>query len=523
MEASMGSWELLPESSEVVAVHAGLLPTGEVAFYSGNEGVPAEARVWNPETHEVYAPSNTPDTDLFCSGIALTFDGRLFVAGGTTSYSTGPGVPWVGSKSAYVFDPVDGWVRLEDMSFGRWYPTVICLPDGRMLVASGEGVDGARTQQIEIYDLQTGWEVLPGSANRHLPLYPRLHVLPDGRIACTGLGGTTAFLDLGQATWTELGAAADPGQPDPGLVAPGYVEDGYMFTGGDPSDKNNWVNLITGKTEAQEELENVGFAARSPDAGARGRLRHSSHQSGSATRADDLCVLLDPTTGYRILHAGGLVDGAATNSAEIIDFADANPAWRTLDAMHHPRWFPNSALLPNGKLLVVGGGRLYNEDPVMESEIFDPETETWSEDASMEVPRLYHSVALLLPDGRVWVAGTDGERRMEVYSPDYLEAGPRPNLTLAPDAVAYGQYFEIHVDEAADVASACFIRLGTATHAFNTEQRCIALEFAATGPDILELRAPIKLAIAPAGYYMLFVMNSAGVPAIAPIIRLVAV
>ena len=523
MEATMGSWELLAESSEVVAVHAALLGTGEVAFYSGNEGVPAEARVWNPDTHEVYAPPNAPDTDLFCSGIALTFDGRLFVAGGTTSYSTGPGVPWVGSKAAYLFDPAGGWERLEDMSFGRWYPSVLCLPDGRMLVASGEGVDGARTQQIEVYDLQTGWEVLPG-ANRHLPLYPRLHVLPDGRIACTGLGGTTALLDLGQATWTELGAAVDLGEAEPGLVAAGYVEDGYRFTGGDPADKNNWVNLITGKTEAQEELEGMDVATRSAAEGARGgRTRHSGHQSGSATRADDLCVLLDPTMGHRILHAGGLVDGAATNNAEIIDFADPKPGWRTIEAMHHPRWFPNSALLPNGKLLVLGGGRLYNEDPVMESEIFDPETETWTEDAPMVVPRLYHSVALLLPDGRVWVAGTDGERRMEVYSPDYLDAGPRPNLSLAPDAVAYGQYFEIQVDDAADVASVCFIRLGAATHAFNTEQRCIALEFAATSPNTLELRAPTELAMAPAGHYMLFVMNSAGVPALAPIIQLVAV
>jgi hypothetical protein len=141
----------------------------------------------------------------------------------------------------------------------------------------------------------------------------------------------------------------------------------------------------------------------------------------------------------------------------------------------------------------------------------------------MTVPRLYHSVALLLPDGRVWVAGTDAELRMELYSPDYLDAGPRPVIGPAPQAVAYGQFFAVQVDDAQDIGSVCFIRLGTATHAFNTEQRCVSLEFTASAADQLEITAPTNLNLAPPGHYMLFIMNTAGVPAVAPIVQLLAV
>ena len=150
----MGSWELLPESSEVAAVHAALLPSGVVVYYSGNTGqdIPAAARIWDPATGTVRTPPNARETDLFCSGLALQLDGRLLVVGGTAQYSTGPGSPWIGSRAAYLFEPEGGWQRIEDMAFGRWYPSVVCLPDGRMLVASGEGEDGGRTQPIEIYN-----------------------------------------------------------------------------------------------------------------------------------------------------------------------------------------------------------------------------------------------------------------------------------------------------------------------------------------------------------------------------------
>jgi hypothetical protein len=92
----MGAWEVLPEDSGIAAVHAALLPNGEVVYYSGNTGpeIPAQVRIWNPADGSVRTPPNEPETDLFCSGHALLPDGRLFVCGGTGHYSTGPDDPW---------------------------------------------------------------------------------------------------------------------------------------------------------------------------------------------------------------------------------------------------------------------------------------------------------------------------------------------------------------------------------------------------------------------------------------------
>src|ERR1043165_8169777 len=97
----MGSWELLEESSQIAAVHAALLPNGEVVYYSGNTGqeIPAATRIWNPTFREVRDPTSAPDTDVFCSGLTLLWEGRLLVVGGTELYPTADN-PFIGSKGA---------------------------------------------------------------------------------------------------------------------------------------------------------------------------------------------------------------------------------------------------------------------------------------------------------------------------------------------------------------------------------------------------------------------------------------
>jgi len=170
----MGFWEVLEESSQVAAVHAALLLNGEVVYFSGNTGqdIPAATRIWNPTTREVREPPTTPETDVFCSGLTPLWDGRLLVVGGTALYPTDDN-PFIGSKAAYRLEPEGGWERLDDMVFGRWYPSAIMLADGRVLVLSGASDDGGITPRVEIYDPLNGWELLPESADRSLPLYPR--------------------------------------------------------------------------------------------------------------------------------------------------------------------------------------------------------------------------------------------------------------------------------------------------------------------------------------------------------------
>jgi len=105
--------------------------------------------------------------------------------------------------------------------------------------------------------------------------------------------------------------------------------------------------------------------------------------------------------------------------------------------------------------------------PVFAAEMWDPATESWTTMASAHAVRLYHSAALLLPDGRVLTTGGDDITQVELYSPPYLFAGARPTITSAPAAVSLGQSYFVETPDAANIAKVRWIRLGSVTHAFN--------------------------------------------------------
>jgi hypothetical protein len=140
---------------------------------------------------------------------------------------------------------------------------------------------------------------------------------------------------------------------------------------------------------------------------------------------------------------------------------------------------------------------------------------------------LYHSEGLLLPDGRVLVSGggrfnddteSTDQFSAEFFAPPYLFKGARPTITSAPSQLVYGQNFTIGTPNAAQIASVSLIRFGTATHAFNMSQRFLPLAFSA-GSGSLTVTAPVNSDLAPAGYYMLFIVNSTGVPSVAAIVH----
>src|SRR6266853_1344512 len=121
------------------------------------------------------------------------------------------------------------------------------------------------------------------------------------------------------------------------------------------------------------------------------------------------------------------------------------PAYVPAASMHHARFHVNAVVLPDRTVLVSGGNGTNEDAPtaVLESEIYHPDTNTWALAAKAQVARMYHSIALLLPDGRVLAAGSnpnrrDDELRLEIFHPPYLFKGPRPFVETAPVEILYG-------------------------------------------------------------------------------------
>jgi hypothetical protein len=226
----------------------------------------------------------------------------------------------------------------------------------------------------------------------------------------------------------------------------------------------------------------------------------------------------------RILYAGG----GTTNTAEVIDLNQGSPAWRATGSMAFARKHLNLTVLPTGEVLATGGvgGTRFNDlnKPARAAEIWNPDTGTWRTLASSAVTRGYHATSILLPDGRVLHAGSgdaEGAPRQlnaELFSPPYLFAGPRPEITNAPDTLRYGSDITVTTPDAAEIDKVSLIRLGSATHAFDMNQRYQTLDFTADG-DELTGTLPSNRNRIPPGHYMLFILNDAGVPSVAEIVR----
>jgi len=195
--------------------------------------------------------------------------------------------------------------------------------------------------------------------------------------------------------------------------------------------------------------------------------------------------------------------------------------------MASARAYHNLTVLPDGMVLVTGGSGstdVFDLSPaVLQAELWSPSTETWSPLASMDVPRLYHSTALLLPDGRVLVTGSGrwgfDQLSAQVYSPPYLFKGTRPAITAAPAQTSYGSTFTVSTPDASRIAKVSLIRPGSVTHAFDQDQRFVPLTFQAiTGG--LSVQAPANANLAPPGYYMLFIVDTDGVPSVGAFVQL---
>ena len=204
--------------------------------------------------------------------------------------------------------------------------------------------------------------------------------------------------------------------------------------------------------------------------------------------------------------------------------------------MAFPRSYLNLTILPDGTVLATGGSTTTDKAnfaaAVHEAELWSPVTKSWTTMSRMQTPRLYHSTALLLPDATVLVAGGGRENgrsqpdpkdepNAEIFSPPYLFKGARPAISSAPSIIQYGTAFAVATPDAARIASVSLIALSAVTHAFNENQRFVSLAFD-QGSNPLNVHAPANGNLAPPGPYMLFLVDSNGVPSKAAMVRLPA-
>ncbi|MEK7315770.1 MAG: Ig-like domain-containing protein, partial [Candidatus Eisenbacteria bacterium] len=455
--AIVGQWST-PFAWPNVAVHATMMSDGNILSWDDHTNA-SGSNVWNPTTN-AFTPAPYTPANLFCAGHTALADGRILVNGGHVG-------AYAGITSALLFTPiVNTWTAVASMAYARWYPTTITLADGRVLTVSGAincpdcrlpgGPDPGIAEIPEVYDpVANTWTQLPGAV-KNLPIYPHLFMLPDGRVIAT-----STQEDAIDTSVLDINA--------------------QTWTTVDPRviDGGSTVMYLPGKFM----------------------------KSGSAINPD-----------YPALPADALT--------HLLDMTTTPTTWRQTASMAFPRTQHNLTILPDGNVLVTGGARtsnVYDEaGAVFEAELWSPSTETYTTLAGNQVPRMYHSTALLLPDGRVvsMGGGRFGPSHLdgEIYSPPYLFRGPRPTITAAPAIIEYGANFTVTTPNAAGIATVSLIRLGSVTHAIDSEQRFLPLTFQQAGGG-LAVQAPTNPNIAPPGTYYLFIVDTNGVPSVAAFVR----
>jgi hypothetical protein len=411
----------------------------------------------------------------------------------------------VGSD-ARVWNPASGGTT--DVSLA-WARDIFCaghslLPDGRVFITGGHvhaGPYGLGVKNNDFFDPASG-SFSPAPMLSEERWYPTNVTLGNGRVLIFGglKNGPENIKALTVEAYDPSGNAITtlPSSADKGL---GNYPRLHLLRNG----KIAWTN------QARTQLfnpETNGWTA-------------SALTSGGGRGESFASVLLPGST--KILRFGGPDgSGGATAGAEIGDFSTSTPTWRPTGSMSTGRVWVNPVLLPDGKVLAVGGGRggTYT-NPVLQSELFDPATETWSVMASQQAPRVYHSTAVLLPDGRVLSAGHDNgnfQTTAEIYSPPYLFKGPRPSTTGAPSSVDYGDRFTVSTPDARSIARVALLRPDSNTHSLNQDQRYEDLAFSVTDDGTLSVTAPAGGNVAPPGPYMLFLISGSGVPSVASFI-----
>src|SRR5260370_20563949 len=197
--AVQGQWSTLHYLMPINPVHMALMNNGLVLVVSGSGNVPTNT-THPAAVRDTQAGSITTQPlgwDMFCNGMTILPDGRPFVVGGTLQYD-----PFYGQLKTSAFEPATGtFTDLESMAHGRWYPTVTTLGNGTVMTFSGLADTGGTNTAVEIYTVGSGWsQEYPAPWTP--PLYPRLHLLPNGTVFYSGSTTSSSIFDPSTHTWT---------------------------------------------------------------------------------------------------------------------------------------------------------------------------------------------------------------------------------------------------------------------------------------------------------------------------------
>jgi YVTN family beta-propeller protein len=467
---SLGEWGNIISWTPHLPVTAATLPDGRLLTFASNQRTtfPVGAEFTYAAVWNpatgVFTEINNTRHDMFCGGTAMLPDGRVMINGGRNT-----------TRLSSIFDwRTSQWSAVPNMNDGRWYNTSVALTDGSVFTVTGDG----GTNTAERWTSASGWSRL------------------------TGINWATVVAQPGYVTrWHPLV-----------VVAP----DGRLFHGG-PTRQMNWVTT----------------------AGA-GSLTYSGVNVPGVLYPKEGCFAMYDEG--RILVAGGSANtnansqdsstGTSTSAAFTIDIRGGTPVVQSAPSMSNARQFANSVILPNGEVMVIGGntsGLKFNDTgSVLTAEIWNPTTRLWRQLAPMNVPRNYHSLALLLPDGRVWSGGSGlsgnsaDHRDAQLFTPPMLynadgSLATRPVITQAPSYIGVGTTFAVQATPG--ITKFSFIKMSSQTHSMNTDLRYLSLPFTETSPGIYSVAGHANLSVMTPGYWMLFGIGANGAYSVAKVIQ----
>lgn len=463
------------------------------------------------------------DGALFGSHQTYLPDGRILVQGGT-DYSGDPAVPGTrvgvvelgGLKATRIFDPRSNrFAQVADTQHGRWYPTLVPLADGRVLNVGGvrkllkpvyldKPQDSLRNVlQTETFDPKTDrWSGNGKGGERSLPLYPRLHLLPDGKVFYNTAG--QSFNPVGQAydqlSWN-VPAVYDPKRRSWSTIRGATLANKLTEFRG-----STFSTMLMMKPDGDGRYEQARFLT---GGGVLGLVAAASPGSYLPTRSSKIATVDTSGGGDRL-------------------------SIRRTGALNQPRWFGSGTLLPDGQVLVTSGGDKDEvvapgtERGVQQPELFDPVANAYRPLARQSAARTYHNTAALLPSGEVLVGGHapistlylnnttlpggfaphDGrDPSFEIYKPPYLFRGAQPKIRKVRAKFAYGKTYGVRTDlPSEEIDSVVLMRFPSVTHLVDGGQRGIELAVKARrGRKLLLVDSPPSGAVAPPGPYMLFV------------------